>query len=203
MKPKRQFTTAIMKKTILLITVLIMATGLQAHDKGFEFRAEAYGFTGLNFHVKASAGINVTGGYRITERLFAGVGTGFEATNAMYEHVDVGDTYRYAPQHLVPVFVNIKYNMGKIACSPFVLVDAGWNFNVYKEEKKRAMYGFLFSPRAGVDIDMNKGYGLFASVGPRFQQIHRRERVAGKGDWIVTPIDEFCTLICLHLGIRF
>jgi hypothetical protein len=104
---------------------------------------------------------------------------------------------------MIPVFASIKYNMGRKAASPFVLLDAGWTFNVGKDEEKKAMYGLLFNPRVGVDVGMVKGYGLFAAVGPRFQNIHYRHLTAGKGDWIVDHRSEFLTLVCLHIGIRF
>lgn len=186
------------------MTILMMSlTSVSAHEKGYEFRGEIYGFAGLTDYLNTSGGISITNGYRITERLFIGAGTGYEISRAVYKHVEVGDTYSYARQHMIPVFGSIKYNMGTRAASPFVLLDAGWTFNVGKEEEKKAMYGLIFNPRVGIDVDMVKGYGLFAAVGPRFQNIHYRHLTPGKGDWIVDNRNEFLTLVCLHIGIRF
>ena len=190
-----------MKKLLTILLMMMSLTCLSAHEKGYEFRGEIYGFAGLTDYLKTSGGISITNGYRITERLF--VGTGFEMSKAVYKYVDVGDSYSYAPQRMIPVFASIKYNMGKKAASPFVLLDAGWTFNVGKEEEKKAIYGLLINLRVGVDVGMVKGYGLFAAVGPRFQSVHHRHLTAGKGDWIVDHRSEFLTLVCLHIGVRF
>lgn len=192
-----------MKRLLIPILMMMSLTCLSAHEKGYEFRGEIYGFAGLTDYLTTSGGISITNGYRITERLFVGAGAGFEISKSIYKYVDVGDSYSYAPQRMIPVFASIKYNMGRKAASPFVLLDAGWTFNVGKDEEKKAMYGLLFNPRVGVDVGMVKGYGLFAAVGPRFQNIHYRHLTAGKGDWIVDHRSEFLTMVCLHIGIRF
>lgn len=111
-----------MKRLLIPILMMMSLTCLSAHEKGYEFRGEIYGFAGLTDYLTTSGGISITNGYRITERLFVG---------------------------------------------------------------------------------MVKGYGLFAAVGPRFQNIHYRHLTAGKGDWIVEHRSEFLTLVCLHIGIRF
>lgn len=192
-----------MKKLLITFLMMMSLVCLSAREKGYEFRGEIYGFAGLTDYLKTSGGISITNGYRITESLFVGAGTGFEMSKAVYKYVDVGDSYSYAPQRMIPVFASIKYNMGKKAASPFVLLDAGWTFNVGKEEEKKAIYGLLINPRVGVDVGMVKGYGLFAAVGPRFQSVHHRHLTAGKGDWIVDHRSEFLTLVCLHIGVRF
>ena len=129
-----------MKRLLIPILMMMSLTCLSAHEKGYEYRGEIYGFAGLTDYLTTSGGISITNGYRITERLFVGAGAGFEISKSVYKYVDVG---------------------------------------------------------------MVKGYGLFAAVGPRFQNIHYRHLTAGKGDWIVDHRSEFLTLVCLHIGIRF
>ena len=125
-----------MKKLLITFLMMMSLVCLSAREKGYEFRGEIYGFAGLTDYLQTSGGISITNGYRITERLFVGAGTGFEMSKAVYKYVDVGDSYSYAPQRMIPVFAGVdKISIMELSSDPNC-ARAVEVYRKYREELK-------------------------------------------------------------------
>ena len=183
-----------------------MSEVAQAFEKGYEKRIEAYAFAGLTDYNKSFFGISMINGWRITPSIFLGAGTGFEYSNALYRTGLKED--QYCPQYMVPLYGEFKYNFhsGKNP-SPYLMLDAGWVFNFGGEDEigisEKAIYGFMASPRFGIDVKVHNDICVFASAGPRFQHARHTNRYPGTGIWEHEFISQILTTICLYVGVIF
>lgn len=193
-----------MKRFVILTLLMAFSIAqMRAQNNGYEARAEIYGFAGRTGAMTNLGGVNVINGYNITDCFFVGMGTGFEFSNVLYEHSEVGNKFKYKRQSVIPLYVNFRYKANTRQAKPFLSLDAGWSFNVNKDSHTRAIYGLLISPRFGVEIQLRNGTGLYGSLGPRFQHSHYWHKIPGKTGYVYNDKDKIHTIVCAHLGFRF
>jgi len=98
--------------------------------------------------------LQMTHGYRFTERLSAGVGSGY--------------VFYRDPLDLIPVFIELTYLFGDDGVAPFIQLKTGYSFSVLHDrsfEPDRHRGGPLLNPGLGLQIKNSSAPGIYLSAG--------------------------------------
>ncbi|MDE6791813.1 MAG: outer membrane beta-barrel protein [Muribaculaceae bacterium] len=134
---------------------------------------------------RMSVGLNVTGGYQITDYLFAGIGFGGYTVLDRYKEEyngDKGSDY-YFPAIMLPVFVDCRWTLNiNRKITPFVDLKLGYQFRCSLEEgkitynyQKEDLFlnqeaGFYCQPTVGVRFGKASGFNLGITFNPTIRQ---------------------------------
>ena len=120
------------------------------------------------------AGINLK--YLFQDHLALGGSVRYYPKNLKTDVYDVGGT-KYSVQHgnvIVPVTGSIDYYFGKAPVRPYIGLDVGVYFTKYvysnsasyNQSNNHAYFGV--APRAGLNVELGKSFGVFGQAGWNF-----------------------------------
>lgn len=190
-----------MKKIGTILFLMCFVVFASAQSKGYEKSIEFGGGIGLDKLSKYSIGISMVNGYRFNNYLYVGVGTGFKYTDALYySSSSLRDYYEsFDGKYLIPLYARIKANLTKTKVSPFLVVDAGYTFDVGQNENKN-IEGLMIEPAFGIDFKLNEEkISLYFLLGVNIQKTrftHFR-KISDEEN------NEFASALSLKLGIKF
>jgi hypothetical protein len=190
-----------MKARIIYIFFLLISISIStAAQKGYEKSIEVGGAIGLDKFTNSSFEIEMINGYRFSDYLYLGVGTGFRYTDALYYQSYITSHFYESrdSKYLIPLYARLKANLTNTKVSPFLLGNIGYTFDVGQNPNKNT-YGLMIEPAFGVDFKLNEGQtGLYFLVGFNLQ--NAEYTYFGSSE---QTIKGMATSISLRGGIKF
>lgn len=131
-----------------------------------------------------SVSFQTVNGYRFTPLLSAGLGIGY--------------TPYSDPLDLIPLFIEIRYQLIHAQNSPFVFLKTGHGFSILSDEESsvdRHGGGYTLNPGIGIRIDTGNGYGWYFNAGYNIDHASFEQDIGG-GQVLETEL----TYKRLHFG---
>lgn len=155
--------------------------GLCLGDMGAPYSTGSSTITVLEPRI--SFGMNVTGGYQITNYLFAGVGFGgYTVMDRYAEGYSYGDADNYFPAIMLPVFADCRWTLNiNRKITPFVDLKIGYQFRCSLEDGNITYYsqnnlylsqeaGFYCQPTIGVRFGKASAFNFGFTFNPTICQ---------------------------------
>lgn len=98
--------------------------------------------------------IKVISRYQVSSKFSAGLGTGF--------------TYYNDPLSVLPVFIDLKYELMRPSLTPFIFLNTGYNISILTDTHTRIdnhRGGWMLNPGIGLEFNAEHGLGWHLSVG--------------------------------------
>lgn len=98
--------------------------------------------------------LKVISRYQISSKFSAGLGAGF--------------TYYNDPLSLLPVFVDLNYELMRTSLTPFIFLNTGYNISILTDTHTRIdnhRGGWMLNPGLGLQFNSERGLGWHLSVG--------------------------------------
>lgn len=151
-----------MKKYLIMIIMLLQMVNVIAQHK-FEVSVDGY----YQLHCRALdeniIGLNVTGGYRISNYCRIGIGTGLSDVLSYYSRNMMTDNVFF-----IPLKGQIKVNFLKKGLSPYMGFEGGCCFYLVKDIEN---IGSTVKCFLGLDIPVTESLGAYCQVGYNSQSI--------------------------------
>ena len=157
-----------MKKILLIMVLALSAVTLSAQR--LEVDAELSGSLGMDNMqgskysgmLKFAAGVQELG----LKGLMVGAGVGFDYASVLagrwYSTTDHTDTFVYQTEYLLPVFARLKYTFTNLNLAPFILVDAGYSFNVGGQKANSYTLPIADGEKCGMPLNYEgRAHGLY------------------------------------------
>ncbi|MDE6444869.1 MAG: porin family protein [Muribaculaceae bacterium] len=195
-------------KKIIFATLIFILSSLSSHAQDFRgFRGffDIYGGIGVgrckdsfkvqdadvsDFGPKISFGLNVTGGYQITDYLFAGVGFGGYTVVDEYDFYNQNEYGQYEyrenifPAVMLPIFADCRWTLDiNRKINPFVDLKIGYQFRCQLNEGRLTYFsnnneiiymsqepGFFCQPTVGVRFGGRSAFNLGITYNPTIHQ---------------------------------
>lgn len=138
---------------LFLLAVPQFAT-LSAQNERTGYYINRTGLDLLTGESGSSIRLQMTHGYQFTEQLSAGIGAGY--------------VFYRDPADLVPIFIDLVYQLGNERVSPFLQFKFGSSISVLRNrdiEPDRHRGGAFLNPALGFWIKSENGAGIYLSAG--------------------------------------
>ena len=150
-----------MKKTllVLLFILLINSASAQTENKKNRISFATTAGTGIAVSIPSSTPFlwQFSGYYNLTERFFAGAGTGL----SLYEEL------------LIPLYGDIKYQIGRTRkITSFAELGIGYSF----APNNGVNGGFFMNPTVGIQYPLNNSLKLQIAAGYELQRLERLKK---------------------------
>ncbi|NDV47847.1 hypothetical protein D0T49_12400 [Paludibacter sp. 221] len=196
-----------MKKTLLILLLLLPSLFLSAQKKGYEKSIELGYAIGVGEYNNNTINLSMINGYRFSDYLYTGVGVGIGYSNAITyvnknRYGTIDETR--ATALLVPIFAQIKANFTNGDISPFVSLNVGYTIDLNSYLKHAP--GFMLQPNFGVDFKLNEKSSIYALVGfnlQHFDYVYTYNLGTSSSNWDVENRSEMFKAIDIKVGFKF
>ena len=119
----------------LLVIMALALTGVTLSAQRFAADVEVSGSLGMDKMQGSQYGAQLKGAVGVQWgglMIAAGTGLNYDSVLAgrWYSTTDGSETFVYQTEYLLPVFARLKYTFRNLNLAPYLLLDAGWSFNV-------------------------------------------------------------------------
>lgn len=194
-----------MKRVLFLLFLVIYSNFLFAQSRGYELSIDAAAGLGVTNLSKYSAGVSIINGYRISEKFAVSLGVGFKYAETLYYYSDdntLGDYESRDNKYLVPVFLQVKFNLTNGSIAPFIVGDVGYTFDLGRNQNKN-LEALFVEPIIGVDFK-SKSTTWFVGIGANVQQHHYEHfHISDVIKSSERTIRGFAPTLNLHFGVAF
>ena len=197
----------ITKFCICLLTVALATSSAYAkpeNTKGYEKSIELTGGFGLSQYTKYSLGVSMMNGYRVNPYFYVGAGIGFRYSDLLYYTSWNGDEHykSFDGKYLIQPWLRLKGNMTATKFSPYVVLDAGWTFDVGQNPNKNAK-GLFFEPQLGMDFHLQGKQVFYFTIGVNLQDYQCMHFNTGEHDPGTSTSRYYVGTLAFHLGFQF
>jgi hypothetical protein len=157
-------------KTILL-SLTFFISFLCAAQSDFKPTVQVYYDLGIDDNKTNTIGIDFIAGFKVTDLLVLGAGTGLGSSDMLYyKSYNKGDSYDSRETVMIlPLYGHGKINFTKTGISPYLSLNAGYTLSLTSSYDHP---GLMVKPSFGVDFPLNNGGSFFAQVAYKYQHFN-------------------------------
>ena len=193
-----------MKKTIVILFMMLSSTQIIAQNNGYEKSIEAYGGFGLNELSKYQLGISLYNGYRFNDYCHLSLGIGFRYQEARYMLSNFYSTKidSREPRYIMPISARAKFNLTNTSISPFLIAEVGTNIDIGYVEYKN-ITGFFFEPLFGVDFSTKENTSPYLAIGVNIANTKYQYYNISNFNTYSKEVKSKATTLVFHIGFKF
>lgn len=196
-----------MKKFLIVLAMLMTTMNLFAQkQQGYEKTIEGFANIGMGKISNTTFGVVMINGYRLSDKLFVGLGVGVGYANEVWsvEKIDDYVNVKKGESYPVPIFLNGKFSLSASDIAPYVSASVGYTLDINEYIKDAP--GLMFEPAFGFDFKLNDKQFAYIQLGLNFQHgeyYYEKDIYDILGDWEIGTKEEMFKAISIRVGFSF